>query len=87
MENQRNGVVKAIKLDYSFQGNRRGAELRRGRRGWRLEDAVVPDADHPQGDYLILISSAISAASAPLRLPWDVSMEQSRIRRWVTGPV
>ncbi len=38
------------KLERSFQGNHRGAELRRGRRGIGLEDIAVSGATAPQGD-------------------------------------
>ena len=60
--------LSALNPVCSFQGNRRGAELRRGRggrRGLGLEDVVIAGADHPQGDNL---SCSPLRSQRPLRL-------------------
>ncbi len=64
-------VNRAFNLDYSFQGNRRGAELRRGRRGLGLEVIAVSGATHPQGDdpmdVLLCDLSGLCASAVALR--------------------
>ncbi len=56
-------------LNNEIQGNRGDAEAAEVAEGWGLGDSVVYDSDRLQNGRRIVLPSAISAASAPLRLP------------------